>query len=244
MPQFLTIGGFTCDADSAWFTIRRTGLVGGTGRINRTRNVWEISGRVNGITPSAVDTKVVALESAVMDGIDLVFSLGSSMNLLSRNCAEGTHVREFRWLPGYDGVRGSGAEGVLRRTFHLVVYGDVIDTSDTDYTSYSDQLTFIGNGSPNVVPVTSLNGPVQPQQIETYTPVWILQTGQATGLTTTPPAATPQFIGTGYYPPSGINLSYFTPRKYGINQNTEFGVRWAYRCWISNYVQGYVPPSF
>lgn len=243
--QVLTIGSHAMQPDHCWFSIHRTGIVGRAGRIIKTRNVWNVDGYVQDTGSSALNTRVLALEMAVFDGIDLVFSLGSSMNLLSMNCLEGTHVREFSWLTGYDGVRGCGAEGLLRRTFRLVVYGDVLDTTDTNYTSFHDSLIFKGNGLDHTVPVPSLSGPVQAQTTSLYTPVWILQTGRATGLLYTPAPATPQFAGVGYYPqPEGQTLSYFTPERLGINQNTEFGVAWSYKCWISNYVSGYSPPVF
>lgn len=243
--SILSIGSFNCDIDAAWFTIRRQGIVGNTGRIIKTRNVWDISGRVNGTTIAGVDTKVVALENAIYDGIDVSFSLGSTMFLRSSQCTEGTHIREFTWLTGYDGVRGSGAEAKLRRTFHLVVYGDIVDTTDTDIILWQESLTFIGNGGPQIVPVKSILGQVQPQQLSAYTPMWITQTGIARGMTTVPPAATPAFIGFSgvYYPEGGISFSQLTPTNYGRNENTGFGVRWNHKCWTTSNYYGTPAPT-
>ena len=253
MPQTLTIGAFSCDPDKAWFTIHRTGIIGGTGRIIKVRNVWSIDGSVNAPTTgtrasqiAAVDAKVVALEAAVRDGIDIRFDLGSTMNLLSSDGLEGTHISKFSWLTGYDGVRGSGAEGLLRRTFHLTIFGDLVTTTDTDIIEWHDSLTYLGTGLDNTVPVGSLRGGVQAQTLESYTPYYIIQSGFAFGLTSRPSTPTPQYQGIPgvYYMPGGVSTSIMTPRRYGRNRNTEFGVRWNYKAWSSLPVTPVSPGVF
>lgn len=240
MPQTLSIGSFDCDEDAAWFKIDRIGIVGGTGRITKTRHVWTIYGRVNGADSSAVDTEVIALEAAVVDGIDIEFSLGSTMSLTSDNTTEGTHIKEFVWLPGSDGVRGSGAEGILRRSFKLVVYGDILAASDTGITHWEESLNGIGNGGPNTIPVVSLLGDVQPQTTQARTPCFLIQSGFATGITETPTAPSPIYYGVPgiYYMPLLDSIQKFTPKQFGVNQNTQFGIRWSYKCWSLNRLIG------
>ncbi len=252
MSQTLSIGGLTMDPDACWFTINRRGILGGTNRLNYIRNIWDIHGRVNstpGLSNAAaqamVDTKVRQLEAAVNPGIDIVFSLGSSASLLSSNTTQGTQIREFSWLPGYDGVRGSGAEGVLRRTFHLVVYGDYIGQPDTYITQWHETITSLGNGGPKVKPVGSLSGFVQPQQVQAVTPYFCIQSGFAVGLLSRPNAPIAIFSGNPnvYYEPETMNTSPFTPRNWGVNRNTEFGIRWSYRCWSTSPLLG-TPTEF
>lgn len=252
MAGFLTIGANTLQQDAAWFTVNWQGVLGGTNLLAKTRIMWDITGYVRADpgqtlanSMAQVESLVVAMEACVQEGTDLVFSIGATMRLLSANCISGTHVRSFHWLSGFDGVRGSGAEAVLRRSFRLVIYGDIVATPGSNYTSYSDALTFIGTGGDRTVPVPSLNGNVQAQQIQLYTPQWVLQSGHAKGLTSRPDAATPQFLGTGYYPmPEGFNVTPMTPTVWGDNLNTEFGIRWAYKCWLPTPVQPFAPPNF
>lgn len=233
MPENLTIGSVTLDDNSAWFEIHREGLRGGTGRINKVRHLWTINGRVNGADSSEVDTKVTELESAVVDGIDISFSLGSTMSLTSADCFQGTHIKSFSWLKGTDNVRGSGAEGVLRRSFRLVVFGDILTSVDTDITQWSETFTQIGNGGPRVIPVGSLLGDIQAQQLQAKTPFTLLQSGFALGLTTHPDAPAAAYFGVPgvHYDPASMTAAKSDPKEWGINKNTQYGVRWGYRCW-------------
>lgn len=241
----LTGPTFTCDPSSTSFVIRRRGIRGATNRINYVRNTWDIWGRVNADLPAgstatalqaATDVAVVALESSVRDGISLVFSLGSTANLISSECVSGTHVETFEWTRGFDGVHGSGAEALLRRTFHLVVYGDFLVTNtDTFITQWQETISIIGSGGPRTVPVISLFGAVQAQQLSVFTPYYIVQRGSATGLLSAPTANPPAFLGTPsvFYLPETISASTGTPRKWGINTSTEFPVTWNYRAWTA-----------
>ena len=248
MTNTLQIGCFTCDPDRTWFQIDRYGIRSHVNRLIKVRNQWTVWGSVNatqGVSGAAaqgqVNAKVLSLEAAVADGINLIFSLGSSMNLMSANCTEGTHIKEFSWLPGFDGVRGSGAEGVLRRTFKLVVFGDILVTGiNNGITFWRESLRTVGNGGPHIIPVTSLNGVVTPQQLTSYTPFWIIQSGMARGLTGYPAPATPIYgaVPNVYYPPEKQSVETITPEQFGLNVNTEFGVRWSYSCWSSYALLG------
>lgn len=257
MGTFFSYNGYTHDENACWFEIDRYGIVGPTGRIIKTRNIWTIHGRVNssaspGAPSSAaiasVNSKVAAWENKLKDGGDVIFSLGDSMKLLDADCVEGTHLKSFSWLPGYDGVRGSGAEGVLRRTFKLVVYGDIaVTNTDTDIMEWQETISYTGTGLAKVVPVGSLAGTVQAQVLQQYTPYWITQSGHAVGLTNYPYAPTPIFQGftTGvYYTPDGVSTSKMTPRKYGKNKNLEFPIRWNYRAWSSFGGSSFNPTNF
>jgi len=254
MSQTLTIGSVTLQPDAAWFHIDRVGILGQTNRITKTRNIWTIDGYVKststGVSAATlqaeVDTRVLALESAVREGIDVTFSLGSSMHLRSVDCLEGTHIKSFSWLTGYDGVRGSGAEGLLRRTFRLIVYGDILATSDTDITQWQESLSFIGTGLKKTVPVGSLTGGVQAQQVQAYTPYYILQSGFAVGMTVYPSPPSPSFQGIAgyYYLPDSVSTTKTTPRNWGRNRDTNFGVRWSYKCWSALDAASATPQVF
>lgn len=249
----LTIGNLPMDMSRSWFTIRRRGIRSQTNRLFKVRTWWDITGSVNadpGQTSPAsmaqVDEKVVALEDVLVDGIDIHFSIGSTMNLISSQTTEGTHIEHFSWLPGFDGVRGSGAEGLLRRTFHLVIFGDeVVTDSGTDITSYHDSIRAIGSGGPKVVPATSLAGGVQAQQTIAATPFFAVQSGYATGLLGYPTAPLPLYTGVSgvFYFPDSLELLTETPREWGKNLNLNYPIRWSYRCWSANNLLG-TPPVF
>jgi len=180
-----------------------------------------------------VNAQVVAIEAAVRPGADIVFSLGSTMRLISSAMTQGTQVQSFSWLPGFDGARGSGAEGILRRTFHLVMYGDNIVTSDTDLMSWQETLSATGDGGPRIVPVGSLNGLVQAQQVQSFTPYFATQSGFAVGLTNYPFSPLPLYAGQPnvFYFPESANIALVSPKSLGINLNTGYGIRWSFRCW-------------
>jgi hypothetical protein len=235
-------GTFTTDGGITSFRIQRYGILGQTNRINYVRNVWTINSRVQcdpGLSgqeaATNLDAKVVFLEGSVIrDTMDVIFSLGSTANLLSADCVSGTHVREFEWLRGDDDVRGSGAQGELRRTFQLVVYGDkIVTNTDTDITGWHESINAIGTGLARVVPVESLAGAVQPQQLSQYTPFWFTQFGFARGLLSYPTPPLPQFYGVAgvYFPPEKQSVEPDTPQNWGVNVNTQFGIKWRYTGW-------------
>lgn len=228
----LTYNNYTFDEDAVWFTINKRGIIGRTGRRNLVAEQWVIHGRVNGADVSAVNAKIALVEAAMVDGGDLVFSLGSH-SLLSSNCTEGTHVRLFSWLPGYDGVHGSGAENVLRRSFRMIIDGITVNTADTDIIEWHESVFTIGTGGPIIVPSGSLAGIVEPQQIQAYTHFITIQSGYGVGLTTYPIPASPiwRFTGGVYYEPLQCRSGPATPSQWGINQNTGYRWNWNYQCW-------------
>lgn len=255
MTQTLTVGTLMLDADASWFTIRRIGIKGATGRINRIRVEWTINGRTNttadpgspnSAQSAALEPKVIKTQAAFKDGCDLIFSLGSNMRLMSGDCTEGTHVQLFEWTNGTDGVRGSGLEGVARRTFRAIVYGDILVASDTDIIQWQESLTWFGTGLAKTLPAVSLNGTVQAQQVARFTPFYCIQSGFAVGLTNypSPPTATFQGIPGFYFLPDGVSTTKMTPRRWGVNTNSEFPVRWSYKCWSSIQNNSPLPRSF
>ena len=237
---FLQYGTYPFQADSTWFTINRQAVIGQTGRRNFVHHQWIINGRLNGSGNVDLTAKIAALEAACVDGADLTFSLGGHQ-LLSAVTTEGTHVRSFRWLSGYDGVRGSGAECVLRRTFQLIIDGLVPATTDTDIVAWRESIIGIGTGGPDIKPVGSLSGVIQAQQVQALTPYFAIQSGYAIGLTTQPAAATP------HWTPNGAGGVYWIPEKfrqgptspdYGLHFNTHFKTEWSYSFWSASALAG------
>lgn len=243
MPN-LSYNGRAFAPDSVWFTITKRAIIGGTGRRNFVHEQWNINGRVSGANTAAVQGEMASLESSLNDGGDLVFSLYHS--LLSADCVEGTHVREFAWLPGYDAVRGSGAELVLRRTFRLVIDGKKIAPSDLDLIAYHEAFRGVGTGGPIILPVHAMTGEVQAQQTVRATEFWSTQSGYAVGLLSNPPAATALWQATDgvYYKPLAVSGTLDTPMHYGRNVNTAFRTSWSYTCWSRVPLIGSPSPLF
>lgn len=243
-PQ-LWYGDYPFLQGSVWFTISKRPIIGPTGRRVYVHESWSITGRVEGPTNPQVVAACEALEAAIVDGQDLLFT-NSSHGIVSANTTEGTHVRLFQWLSGFDGVRGSGAELLLRRTFNLVIDAKYVATSDTDMYAYDETVSGMGTGGPDVVPVMSLFGYPQAQQRRLRTPFSSIQRGRAIGLTTYPAASTPiwQFTPNVYYYPESITTSLSTPKAWGVNVNTLYEIAWAYRAWSPTVAMVVSPSPF
>jgi len=241
--QQLFYGGFPFQPDTVSFRIVKRPIIGRLGRRNFVDHVWFIDGRVYGANTTEVQAQMLALENALVDGGDLIFSLYH--RLISSDCVNGTKILKFEWLKGYDGVRGSGAELVLRRTFQLQIGGRILATSDTDLIEYHESVQGVGSTGPIIIPVTSLAGDVQAQQTVLKTPWWGIQSGYAIGLTATPPVATAIWWETPgvYYDPLSISEAIETPINWGVNQNTGWKISWRYKCWSRNVlVTSPIPP--
>lgn len=235
MAQQLFYNNVGFDPDAVWFTIHKQAILSGMGRRKFIDEKWYLTGRVSGANTAEVQAKVDALENNLADGGDLVFTL--THRLLSADCVEGTHVYSLTWLPGFDGVRGSGAEMVLRRTFKMVIGGKKLATGiDTDLIEYRETVSGRGTGGPQVIPVLSLYGYPQAQQRVARTPFWATQSGYAIGLTAYPLPPTRIWLTTPgvYYMPDQVIGSLTTPQNFAINQNTAFRTTWSYLAW-SNY---------
>ena len=241
----LTYNGTDMAEDACWFTRHSRPIIGKTGRRNFIHEQWVIHGRVNGLNTAEVDAARVAFESTLVDGGDLSFSLGSTQRLISANTVQGTHIRELTWLTGTDGVRGSGAEDVLRRTFRLVIDGLLRMTSDTDVIEYHETVQGVGTTGPRILPVGSLTGDITPQQTQLHTKCEAIQSGYVIGLTQYPNPSTPIWI-------SGLGgvYEYFerrrntlhSPQQIGINQSTGYKRSWSYHFWSGSPLVG--SPNF
>lgn len=237
-----TYGGYTSVPGAASFTINKTTIIGGTGCANLVHHQYIINSRLQGTDAADIAAQIAALEGELIDGQDLTFSLGGH-GLSSAACTEGTHVRRLTWLKGYDGVHGSGAEFVNRRSFQIVIDGLIPLTAATDVVAWSETLIPIGTGAPSIVPVTSLAGAVQPQQTVAYTPYYLIQSGFGIGLTVTPVPSTPLWA-------NGVAGIYWhnvdrwklptiaTPTKWGINQNLYYKTEWSYQFWSAGLLTG------
>lgn len=228
----ISLGSYNLPEDRCWFTRHIRSVFGKTGRRSFLHHQWVINGSLGGpgYTTATVDAARVDFDNNVVDGVDLIFSLGSTQSLISGDCVNGTRVRELTWLPGYDGVRGSGAEDVNRRTFRLIIEGLKKVTSDTDIVEWHERVVGIGTGFEKIVPVGSLAGPVTAQQTQLYTKCEAIQTGYGIGLTQYPIPATPIWTGGGgvYEYSERRRMSLSTPSNWGRNLNTMFRRDWSY----------------
>lgn len=240
----LFYNGYGFPPDAVSFRIDFNPVIGQTGRTNYVDQFWTLDGRVNGENSNEVIAAIEQLVAALVPGGDLVFSLYHK--LLNADCTQGTQIRKFEWLKGYDYVgHGSGAELVLRRTFRAVIGGRVVTPSDTDLVAYSESVQGIGTGGPIIKPVQSLYGAVQAQQTVLHTPYYARQSGFAVGLLDYPAASTPIWQSTSgvYYLPEQCSVTLESPKNIGINQNTNFTTRWSYVCWSNTpLVASPLPP--
>lgn len=229
----LFYGDYAFQPDSVWFTIMQRTIIGRTGRPNYRDITWNLTGRVSGNNTSEVVTAVEELQAALVSGYNLVFSIYHQ--LLSNDCVSGTQVMALDFLPGFDAVRGSGAELVLRRTFRAVISGRQVVASDSDIINYFESVRGGGTGGPNIMPVPSLAGDVQAQQVTAKSFYTQIQSGFSTGLLAYPVASTPIWqAGPAYYFPNRCSVTLDTPNQIGINLNTGFTTRWHYESWYTS----------
>lgn len=228
----LFYGSYAFQPDSVWFTIMQRTLIGRTGRPNYRDITWNLNGRVSGSNTSEVVDRVEELQASLVSGYNLVFSIYHQ--LLSNDCVSGTQVKALDFLPGYDSVRGSGAELVLRRTFRAIISGRQIVASDSDVINYFESVTGIGTGGPNIIPVPSLAGDVQAQQVTAKSFYTQVQSGYSTGLLNYPPASTPIWqAGPAFYFPNRCRVTLDSANQIGINLSTGLTTRWHYESWYT-----------
>lgn len=197
--MYLSVGGYDFAPNRVWFTIDRSSKVSVQGYRVATNHVWHINGWVGGegSTVNSISAEIMALEAALVHNVDVIWKTDAGADLAhslrASDCVNGTQITKPSWRISHDGQKGSGAEYVNRRSFHFTVSGTTLDVDAPQIVQWRESLHFIGNGGPRFVAAGSLNGPVQMQQTQLYTPYRCIQSGRAVGLTSWLIPATPLF---------------------------------------------------
>lgn len=203
------------------------------GRRYALRHRYVIRGVKRASSQSAMTTKLAALEAAYVgqQGKDLIFYLNDGITetqhkLLTANTLNGTRVESFRYLDGYPGVWGAKTEYVNRRTYEVIISGEVLSAEST-LVAWHESLTLIGNGGLTGVIMESLVGVPEIQTTKAFTGCRAIQRGFAMGLQTWPDFPSPlwpaRMLG------DRIINDIQTPKQWGSTANLMFPISWEYR---------------
>lgn len=226
----LSYGSYNHADNEVWFNISRPVTRTPRGRRERQRERWDIWGALTGDTESALTSAMAALEAAYsVNGQDLVFWGNNSQmtrhNLLTANTINGTFVERFDWLPGNRGIWGSGTEYAGKRSYHIVVSGDILWADDNLY-FYRSTVSYTGTTGPKRIWLPSLTGVPQLQTVQAFTTQKAVQSGMNIGLTDWIPVDGPLFPAYEHFDRRNINRS--SPLEVNINVSLKFPTRWTY----------------
>ncbi len=187
-------------------------------------NTFNITGALVEANQATLLTKLAELENAFSEGGgDFVMTLagvGVPHQLLSSACIGGVRVTTPVSYPD-----GRGTELVNRRTFNIVLEGDVETPGASGYiVSYSETISYTGNGGARTALLEPLNGAPIEQQTHEQTVCRATQSGNAVGFSNYPgiPAAlldSPQN--------DKFTVTYGSPKKSG-DRYTHYPVSWSY----------------
>jgi len=192
---------------------------------------WTLTGAVLGDTPAAVLSRVAQLEAAFsIHNQDLKILVPDTKQvagaLISRECIGGTRV-----VTPVNYPNGTGTEYVNRRSFTVTVRGKKETPGASGFLrSYSDTISYVGNGGPSTGHLEPLNGYPIKMQTRQRTLVRATQSGSAVGYLAYPVAPTPIFPFDVLN--HTIQISYGTPHRLGDDSAKayiDFPVTWSYQ---------------
>lgn len=232
----LLIGSYACEPGQASFKIDKNVVRGQRGVSAYLDETWHVHGRVTGTSQSDISSKIVALETAVLDipssSMDVAFMLDASTpsahKLTGATAINGIQTGKLEWLTGdYGDGLASGAQYVLKRSFRLVLTARTLrDGTGNGLWAYSQTIKQRGNGGPRVVMVGSLTGTQDDQETMQFTKYLIMQSGFNIGATGYISADTP------ILPARLINeqaeASTVSPQMFGLNHSAGFMTSWHY----------------
>ena len=170
----LIYGNFQHDPGDAEVSISREGMVSELGRMFAVRERWDIKGRLHGDNAAAVNQAVAALMAAyAVQGQDISLA-GSSHIMRSSDTINGTRVVQPPSFPV-----GSGGENSTFRSYSLAVEGERAYVGNSILLSWSEAITFRGNGAPIWGFLECLNGPPQMQVFQQQSVCYASQRGSA-----------------------------------------------------------------
>lgn len=200
MAWHLAYGDYLFEERACYFDIQKTPEHSRTGQRIAFLERWTVRGRITGENEGEITSGALALEAALSsDGYNIQFYGASGPTrhqMISDDSTNGVEIKDFKWLNAPEGQRGSGAEYVLRRSFSFVAQARFLDLTGNGIVFEHRTLRAVGNGGAKWRLVPSLNGPVQLQQLQAYTPFSAVQSDIRIGLVGTPLPASPLFPAT------------------------------------------------
>lgn len=188
MSLYLQYGSFSHNEGECTIAISKVGNYGERRTITET---WSVSGTLFGSSSSDLTSQANDIIDAYStDGLDLVWS-GTGHSLISNDSIYGTRVIG---PPSFE--KGDGAEFATQRSYRLSVsaeFADSIPGLSPDI-SYSESVSFTGNGGPLFVTLVPIYGDPIRQQISTSSPIVCHQSGRRTILDNWPSASPPIYL--------------------------------------------------
>jgi hypothetical protein len=228
----LKYGGYSHENDGVSFTVQGRRVFDKYNKERRLKVRYVITGVITGTTASDITTKCTALEDAYrLQSQDLVFYDNDSNptvhSLRTGDCLGGTRTHGPDWLDGMPGVWGSATEYVDKRTYRVVVEGDIAYRGGL--ISWSESWVQIGTAGPETRWVESLvDDPVR-QVLKQKTTTLGIQSGAAVGDDTYPP------IPPAMFPDLLMNIkgqspktTLWTPEFYRDGQMSNYKASWMY----------------
>lgn len=197
------------------------------GRPQLLRKRMVIEGEIIAAGPTAISDRMVEINDAyiVSGGSALLLSDegGTAYSLPSSGSISGVRVVQ---PPSFIQQEGK-AHMATGLPFSVVLEADYqINDGDT-LVSYEETITHVGNGGPRRVTLELDSGQPIEQIVSSFTPVTVIQAGEAVGSLSYPNVNQPIFPSQVDLP-DGLQISTSAPRLDG-NTYVDWPIRWAYR---------------
>jgi hypothetical protein len=242
-----TYGNYSHDDNEIWlhnisFKQQYSSVGQPTVRVAR----FTIRGVKTAATVSALTIALNSLKNAYsFDGYDFTLQDNSSnltTHVLRSNLSvNGNRIVDFSFLTGtvsVGGSFGSGSEYTVRRTFQIVIEGQLLN-GGAEFTQFRESLRLIGDGGHRFKMVGSLTGGVQVQVLQQFTPYRVVQSGFAVGFLDYPTAPAPIWPGALH---GDVKVEEIMTPQFGSSINTNFPIRWRYEFESASVLSG--SPAF
>jgi hypothetical protein len=219
--MYLKYGTYTHEDNECSVVIEKSAPITEGGTTREIHHRWQIAGRLEGATQSALTTEIEDLETAyATNGKDLILydndGNRSAHYVLNRDTTDGVFITQ---PPSYPD--GSGAEYSTWRNYTIVV--EFTTTAEgSNLLSLAEAFTYQGNAGPTWGYLPVLVGPWQQQQFTQTSVVTVTQEGRATGHKTYPTPSNP------IYPKYLLNPQRTIRREMPNVDSEERVVSWSY----------------
>lgn len=205
-------------------------------RLVFTRHTMELQGEVCLTGQAAIKTRLEAIEAAYsVDGNDAVLyhddGTQSAHRMISDQSLNGVRVLTF------DYPRGEHEQYATGRTYRIVLQADYLTEEDSIY-SFSETLTFIGNGGTMWEHIPHFLGPPSVRVVYTQTPQTIRQQGTVVGVTGWPLVPSP-LLPAQYEHQERRSIALRSPLVLQQNQNMMYAVEYSYEFSSTSPWSGY-----
>ncbi len=192
--MYLKFGTYSHELNEAEVVISREAITGINKQVVAYRVQWVIRGRLLGDSAAELTTKIRRLQTAysLPNRDATLFVSGSTKSAHQLRVADtisGVRVERFGFPKGRDG------EYVTYRDYEIVLAAEELTRlgKNNDTVSWTETIRRIGNGGPRYVVRETRNSQPVRQLVSDYTPVRVVQTGNAAAIRTYPAVPAPMY---------------------------------------------------